>query len=138
MKKRLMIYSSVLVILSTTLLCFKQQADQETFVLKKQKVTASRSQLKEQNVQALADLLQQLPSTLKSLANLQEASMGQLCSYVEGEKGCFWVDASREELNLCLDRLQQCFKQVVALEEGLKDNALFLKQLYKKDKKLLA
>jgi hypothetical protein len=95
-KKLLSIFG---VILFTCFLFAKQV--QSPFIAKKKMRGLSKSKLKEENVQELGAVLQALP-----IAHTQELAMKRLTQYLEGEKSCFWDQASCEQLLECKKYIQ--------------------------------
>ncbi|HRN77948.1 MAG TPA: hypothetical protein PLU71_01805 [Candidatus Dependentiae bacterium] len=100
------------------------------FVVTKKKLP-SISKLKEDNTQLLGNVLQNLPSLIKSVADLQEVSMQHLLSYAEGKKNCFWTCATKEELDACCTKLQQFEQRVEWMQKQVQEIVQFLKNLEK-------
>lgn len=92
-----------------TCFLFAQQV-QSPFIAKKKMRGLSKSKLKEENIQKMAELLQTLPGVIKSIADTQELAMKRLTQYFEGEKSCFWDQASCEQLLEC-KKHTQAFQQ---------------------------
>lgn len=110
-----------------SLVALANQAD--LFVVKKKKVVASKSKLKEQNAQSLTTLLQSLPSHIKAVADLQEVAMDKVSTYIEGQKNCFWTEASCEQLDECAEKLEKFHKQLVHMQSQLRECVTFLNSL---------
>lgn len=111
----------------STLLIVANQA--ESFVVKKKKVVASKSKLKEQNVQLLTTLLQELPSHIRAVADLQEVAMDKVSTYIEGQKNCFWTEASCEKLDECVTKIENFQKQLAHMQSQLRECVTFLNSL---------
>lgn len=127
MKKKIILLVSLISIGLPSLVTIADQAD--VFVVKKKKVVASKSKLKEQNVQSLTTLLQTLPSHIKSVADLQEVAMDKVSAYVEGQKNCFWTDASCEKLDECATKIENIHKQLAHIQSQLRECVTFLNSL---------
>jgi 7-cyano-7-deazaguanine synthase in queuosine biosynthesis len=124
MKNKLLLIA--LIGLSSLILIANQT---DSFVVQKKKVTASKSKLKEQNTQLLTTILQLLPAQIRAIADLQEVVMDKVSAYIEGQKNCFWTDASCERLDACQIRLENFQKQLAQMQTQLHECATFLNSL---------
>ncbi len=127
MKKKIVLIVSLICVGLPSLVVFANQAD--LFVVKKKKIVASKSKLKEQNVQSLSALLQALPSYIRSVADLQEVAMDKVSTYIEGQKNCFWTEASAEQLDQCLTKIENFQKQLAHMQSQLRESVTFLNSL---------
>jgi len=127
MKKKIILVLSFMCVELPSLVLLASQA--ESFVIKKKKVVASKSKLKEQNAQLLTTILQALPSHIKAAADLQEVAMDKVSAYIEGQKNCFWTDASCERLDECLTKVEDFQKQLAQMQTQLRECARFLNSL---------
>ena len=101
----------------------------DVFVVQKKKVTASKSKLKEHNAQLLTTILQSLPAQIRAIADLQEVVMDKVSAYIEGQKNCFWTDASCERLDACQTKLEDVEKQLAHMQTQLRECVAFLNSL---------
>jgi hypothetical protein len=127
MHKKIILLVSFISIGLPSLVVLANQAD--LFVVKKKKVVASKSKLKEQNAHVLTTMLQALPAHIKAVADLQEVAMDKVSAYIEGQKNCFWADASCERLDECLTKIEDFQKQLVHMQAQLRECATFLNSL---------
>ena len=119
----------LLISLIVALPCMILFANQTDVIVQKKKVTASKSKLKEQNAQLLTTILQSLPSQIKTIADLQEVVMDKVSAYIEGQKNCFWSDASSERLDACHTKLEEVQKQLDQMQTQLRECVTFLNAL---------
>lgn len=127
MKKKILIAMCLMCVDMPSLVLLAHKT--ESFVVKKKKVVASKSKLKEQNAQLLTTLLQDLPSHIRAVADLQEVAMEKVSGYVEGQKNCFWTDASCERLDECLTKVEDFQKQLAHMQSQLREYVKFLHSL---------
>src|SRR5580704_14392412 len=85
------------------------------FVKKPQKKSVSAAALKEEIVDELAQMLKAVPELLRAVACVQEQSLTALEQYAQGQKGCFWDTATKQELTVCRDRVCQQARSVAQL-----------------------
>jgi hypothetical protein len=126
-KNKIVLAISIISIGLPSLVLFANQADM--FVVKKKKVTVSKSKLKEHNVELLTNLLQTLPAYIKTIADVQEIAMDKVGAYIEGQKNCFWTDASSERLDECVSKLETVQKQLAQMHNQLRECVTFLHNL---------
>jgi len=127
MQKKILLIVSLICFGLPSLMVLANQTD--LFVVKKKKIVASKSKLKEQNAQSLSALLQALPSHIRSVADLQEVAMDKVSTYVEGQKNCFWTEASCEQLDECVTKIENFQKQLAHMQSQLRECVTFLNSL---------
>jgi len=125
MHKRVVLFMSI-ILCSWFLLAKKIDSP---FIAKKKMRGLSKSKLKEQSAQELGALLQSLPGLIKSIAHTQELAMQKLTQYLEGEKKCFWSDASCKQLLICKNNVESFNTRIEQIQAQLGEFITFLDAL---------
>ncbi len=112
----------------------------ENFVVKKKK--NSVPVLKDECYDAFGQSFKLLPRTSKLIAEIQEIEIDKIYEYLEGNKHSFFASTNKEQLQKCLNKIQQFNEQMITMQNDLQDFLAFLQtlkeQTHKKGKEKVA
>ena len=55
--------------------------------------------------------------------------MDKVSTYIEGQKNCFWTEASCEKLDECVTKIENFQKQLAHMQSQLRECVTFLNSL---------
>lgn len=111
---RLLVMASVMGIVASS-------CSAETLVVKRKKKERPSSAQREESCKDIADLMNEFPALLRSLADVQEHGMGCVGDFVQEKKGALLSQSTREGLTSLQSKVNSCKDRMARLTADLQD-----------------